>query len=79
MQCFAHEPLYDIDPRTGAAVEIFYADRALETFGKCGEGWFWCSRRRGFSPDGPATPVRYELRSVPKCTADEVASAQRDD
>jgi hypothetical protein len=50
-----HEPLYDVDPRTGATIEVFYADRALETFGRCGAGWFWCSRRRGFSPDGRAT------------------------
>ena len=55
MQCFAHEPLYDIDPRTGASIEVFYADRDLETFGRCGAGWFWCSRRRGFSPDGSPT------------------------
>ena len=55
MQCFAHEPLYDIDPRTGASIEVFYADRALETFGRCGSGWFWCSRQRGFAPDGSPT------------------------
>jgi hypothetical protein len=51
MQCAAHEPLYDIDPRTGDAIEVFYADRELETFGRCGAGWFWWSRRRGFSPE----------------------------
>ena len=50
-----HEPLYDIDPRTGASIEVFYADRALETFGRCGAGWFWCLRRRGLAPDGLAT------------------------
>jgi hypothetical protein len=49
------EPLYDIDPRTGASIEIFYADRTLETFGRCVAGWFWWSRRRGFSPVCPAT------------------------
>ena len=27
----AYEPLYDIDPQTGASVEVFYADRALAT------------------------------------------------
>ena len=27
----AFEPLYDIDPQTGASVEIFYADPALAT------------------------------------------------
>jgi hypothetical protein len=47
-----YEPLYDIDPRTGAAIEVFYADRALETFGWQGGGWFWCSRRRGFAAAG---------------------------
>ena len=47
-----YQPLYDIDPRTGASIEVFYADRALETFGRCGAGWFWWSRRRGCSPTG---------------------------
>ena len=50
-----HEPLYDVDPLTGASIEVFYADRTLETFGQGGAGWFWWSRRRGVSPDGPAT------------------------
>jgi hypothetical protein len=43
------------NPRTGARIEVFYADRSLETFGRCGAGWFWWPRRRGFSPDGLAT------------------------
>ena len=55
MQCFAHEPLYDIDPETGATIEVFYADRALGTFGRRGSGWFWCFRQRGFSPERQAT------------------------
>jgi hypothetical protein len=50
-----YEPLFDIQPVTGSSIEVFYADRALETFGRCGSGWFWWPRRRGFSPDGPAT------------------------
>jgi hypothetical protein len=49
------EPFYDIDPRTGVSFEIFYADRALETFGRCGSGWFWWSRRRGHPPEGQRT------------------------
>jgi hypothetical protein len=49
------EPLFDVDPRTGATIEIFYADRTLETFGRCGAGWFWQSRLRGFAPDGLPT------------------------
>jgi hypothetical protein len=51
----AREPLYDINPATGASIEVCYSDRTLETFGRGGAGWFWWSRRRGFSPDGPAT------------------------
>jgi hypothetical protein len=50
----AHEPLFDIDPVTGASIEVFYSDRTLETFGRGGAGWFWWSRQRGRSPDGPA-------------------------
>ena len=48
-------PLYDVHPRTGSSIEVFYADRTLETFGKGGAGWFWWSRRRGFSPNGAPT------------------------
>ncbi len=36
-----NEPLCDIHPRTGASIEVFHADRALETFGRSGTGWFW--------------------------------------
>ena len=54
-QCTHREPLYDINPRTGVTFEVFYSDRTLETFGRRGTGWFWWSRRRGFSPDGRAT------------------------
>jgi hypothetical protein len=50
-----YAPLFDVHPVTGASIEVFYADRALETFGRGGAGWFWWSRRRGFSPDAPAT------------------------
>jgi hypothetical protein len=56
-RCAVHEPLYDIDPQTGASVEVFYADRALaDSFGR-GTGWFWWSCQRGSLPDGlPAGP-----------------------
>jgi len=49
-----HEPLFDIHPLTGASIEVFYADRRLETFGRGGSGWFWWSRQPGFAPTGPA-------------------------
>jgi hypothetical protein len=48
------EPLYDIDPETGISIEVFYADRTLETFGRGGAGWFWWSRRPGCAPAGSA-------------------------
>jgi hypothetical protein len=51
----AREPLYDINALTGISIEVFYADRTLETFGRGGAGWFWWPRQRGCSPDGPAT------------------------
>jgi hypothetical protein len=50
-----HDPLFDAHPVTDESIEIFYADRTLETFGRIGAGWFWWPRRRGFSPDGSAT------------------------
>jgi hypothetical protein len=49
-----NEPIFDIDPVTGRSIEVFYADRTLETFGRDGAGWFWWPRRRGFTPIGPA-------------------------
>ena len=50
-----YEPLYDINPRTGVSIEVFYMDRTLETFGRCGAAWFWWPRRPGRSPEGVAT------------------------
>ena len=51
----AFEPLYDIDPQTGASIEVFYADPALANpFGR-GTGRFWWTCQRGFLPDGPPT------------------------
>ena len=51
----AFEPLYDIDPRTGASIEVFYADRALaNSFGR-GTGWFWRTCQRGSLPDDRPT------------------------
>jgi hypothetical protein len=48
------EPLFDVDPETGVSIEVFYADRTVETFGRGGAGWFWWPRRRGCSPDASA-------------------------
>ena len=49
------EPIHDIHPLTGINIEVFYADRTMETFGRDSAGWFWWPRRRGFSSDSPAT------------------------
>jgi hypothetical protein len=54
-QCARRQPLYDINPRTGISIEVFYSDRTLETFGRGGTGWFWQMRRRGYPPEGQAT------------------------
>jgi hypothetical protein len=50
----AFEPLYDIDPRSGASIEVFYADRVLaKSFGTGGAGWCWWACQPGCLPDGP--------------------------
>jgi len=49
----AYEPLYDIDPQTGASVEVFYADRTLAmSFGMHGAGWFWWACQPACLPGG---------------------------
>jgi hypothetical protein len=72
-----YAPLFDVDPVTGLTIEVFFADRTLETFGAGGAGWFWCSRRRGFAPNGPAkgpfptsySAYRHALEPRPECSA----------
>jgi hypothetical protein len=49
----AGEPLYDFDARTGATVEVFYADRVLAKSFGTRPGWFWWTCRPGFLPDVP--------------------------
>jgi hypothetical protein len=49
----AGEPLYDVDPQTGAAVEVFYADCVLAKSFGTRPGWFWWTCRPGFLPDEP--------------------------
>ena len=48
----ACEPLYDIDPQTGASVEIFYADSALAASFSTPAGWFWWACQPGLLPGG---------------------------
>ncbi len=47
-----HKPIFDIHPVTGVGIEVFYADRSLETFGKGGSGWFWWFRHAAFRRRG---------------------------
>ena len=58
----ACEPLYDIDARTGASIEVFYADPVLaKSFGARG-GWFWWSCLPGYLPEYPPSwTVRFQL------------------
>jgi hypothetical protein len=51
----AFEPLYEIDPRSGASIEGFYADRVLAGSFGTRPGWYWGTCQRGFLPDGPPT------------------------
>jgi hypothetical protein len=53
IQRAVHEPLFDVHSLTGISIEVFYADRTLETFGRADAGWFWWLR--GCSPDGLPT------------------------
>ena len=59
LQLAAREPLYDINALTGISIEVFYADRTLETFGIGGAG-----HKRGYSPDDSPTAVRNKTRGV---------------
>jgi hypothetical protein len=58
------EPLYDIEPHTGATIEVFYADRVLAaSFGKRGAGWVWWTCWRGGRPREPAGPFSSKYRA----------------
>jgi hypothetical protein len=51
----AGEPLYDVNPQTGATVEVFYADRVLAKSFGTRPGWYWWTCRPGLLPDEPPT------------------------
>ena len=52
----AYQPLYDVDPRTGASVEVFYAGAVVaRSVGAC-DGWYWRTWRGGSLPDTPVGP-----------------------
>jgi hypothetical protein len=55
-RCRKYEPLYDFD-RTGAVIEVFYADAVLAaSFGKHSAGWMWWTCWRGDRPCEPSGP-----------------------
>jgi len=46
--------LYEIDPRSGATIEIFYADSAFaQSLGARGAGFYWRERGSPHVPSGP--------------------------
>ena len=67
----ACEPLYDIDPQTGASVEIFYADRALAmSFGTGGRRVVLVGLPARLSTRWPADwPICYQLCRLPQFRA----------
>ncbi len=52
LQPVRHPPIHDVHPLTGVSIEVFYADWAMETFGRSEAVGFG---RCAFKPDGPAT------------------------
>jgi hypothetical protein len=73
-----HRPLFDVHPITGATILVFYGDDVSARLGTRRAGWFWWSRRRGFSLASPAVgpfPTRYSAyRSAMKLNCHETAS-----
>jgi hypothetical protein len=59
----AYEPLYDIDPHTGATIEIFYADPTLAASFGANAGWYWRSCQRGNRPGHPHGPYPTSYRA----------------
>jgi len=49
-RCAKYEPLYDVDPSSGATVEVFYADRMFDGMRA---GWYWWSCKSGSVPKWP--------------------------
>ena len=82
------EPMYDIDPQTGASVEIFYADRALAASFSTHAGWFWWACQPGLVPGGlPIGPFDTSYTAyrnfATRCAAalrglDKTANAERE-
>ena len=52
----AYEPLYGVDPHTGATIEVFYADPVLAKSFRARGGWFWWTCHSGSLPGAPTGP-----------------------
>jgi len=58
-----YEPLSDFDPRTGATIEVFYADPVLAASFGAIAGWYWWSCHRGSRPGQPHGPFHNGYRA----------------
>jgi hypothetical protein len=60
-----YESIYDRDLRTGATIEVFFADRVLaQSFGASAAGWFWWSCQPGCLPvELPTGPFATSYRA----------------
>jgi hypothetical protein len=64
----AFEPLYDLHPRTGETLEVFYVDRALaRSFGAGAIGFYWWTCQPGGLPSEPHGPFRQRLSCLSRC------------
>ena len=61
------EPLFDVHPQSGATIEVFYADRTMETFGRCGAGWYWWTANAVMRRWIDSWPYLHELLGVSIC------------
>jgi hypothetical protein len=55
--------LSDLDPHTGATIEVFYADRVLAASFGASLGWYWWSRHCGSRPGEPHGPFPTSYRA----------------
>ena len=63
-RCSKYEPLYEIDPHTGACIEVFYADGVLaKSFGIRGTGWCWWTCEPGCLPGPVSGPFSTSYRA----------------
>jgi hypothetical protein len=70
------EPLYDIEWRSGATIEVFYANATpARSFGAHGPGWFWWTCQAGCIPSRPAGPFTTKYLAFREAIADDFSRA----